>query len=164
MSKAIIIYLDLDGKTGYFSFKIGEFLARYNVEVKIVLAGDIDFSSLDKYDFCLIGCPNNGYPFLSRARYSAMRAFCNNLYKLYKGKILFFTTYSMITGLIFCHIKKSFEIQNTNELLIIKSKTSILTESERLVLEAFIGFNNGLPEKTKINQMQCSLRHNKNAN
>lgn len=137
MKKAVIIYNTRNGKTRSFAEQIGNYLAKFKIEVIILSIDSIDKSTIWDYDYLLFGCWTKGYLIFGQKPDNEWINFCKNLPELNTCKVALFTTYKILTGTFFRRMKENLKISNCSLIPEISSRTGLLTAMIKLFLNSF---------------------------
>jgi len=130
MKKAIVIYQSKKGTTKKFGEEIRAFLSRNNVEAKAVSIQDFNQDSLTA-DYVFLGCWTNGMFLMFQHPDKAWRIFAEQLPALDGKKVVFFTTYKIITGVIFKAMKKHIKCNSGDPVPELKSRNGALSDQNK---------------------------------
>jgi flavodoxin len=139
MKKAVIIFNSKTGITRKYAEEIGAFLKSKGMEVRILSIQDYKKELLEKADYLLLGCWTSGLMLFLQHPEKAWKEFAAKLPDKILSKTALFTTYKMLTGSMFKIMCKQLSGKVNFPLTELKSRNGKLSESDKLVLESFIG-------------------------
>lgn len=129
--KASIIYNSKHGTTKAYAEEIGKFLKENGVENKVESVESYDTDYLSAADYVFLGCWTNGLFFFAQHPDRIWKRFADALPAIKNKKICLFTTYKTATGSMFRKMESYLKEKTDGTTLILKSRSSTLTDSNK---------------------------------
>lgn len=138
--KATILYYSHKGRTAGYAREMAMYLWSKGISVSLSSISDFDKSKLDQTDFLLLGCWTSGWFVLNQHPHARWKELAHAFSGAFpSNKILFFTTYKIVTGSMFDNMKRVMEIDKPTPVTQLKSRTGRLTENDKSLLNQYIG-------------------------
>lgn len=118
MEKAVIIYHSKTGRTQNYAYEIGEYLKSQGLEVIISSVQEYKEEILNGVDYLFLGCWTSGLMVICQHPEKEWKEFARKLPKLENVKVVFFTTYLILTGSMFYRMYKKVQNKINNQLQI----------------------------------------------
>jgi len=139
MKKAVIIYHSKTGITKKYAEEIGTYLKTKDLATDIVSIQEYGDDSIKNADFLFLGCWTSGLMVFLQHPDKKWKEFTLKLPKEIKSKTALFTTYKLLTGSMFKNMRKQLGSKIDSCSTEIKSRKGLLSESDKVVLNSFIG-------------------------
>ena len=133
--KTLIVYNSKTGKTRKYSEEIRDCLLARQISVELVSIQDFDNSRLNNLDVLLLGCWTSGLMLFLQHPEKIWVEFANKLPDMKNIKVGLFTTYLLATGSMFKNMKKQLEGKASNIIIELKSKSGLISESDKEKLQ-----------------------------
>lgn len=136
--KALIIYNSMHGTTKAYAFEIQKFLKENGIESEVSSIEDFNPDSIAKADTIFLGAWTSGLMIFGQHPEKKWKLFASKLPDIKAKKVGLFTTYLLATGSMFRNMEKCLTGKIDSIALILKSKSSKLTEKNKEQLKSFI--------------------------
>lgn len=138
MKKVLIVYKSKTGTTRKLGEEISKFINSKGVKAEIVSTADFSPDQLKDVSHLFLGCWTSGlFVFMQRPE-DEWISFAKNLPKINDVKVSLFTTYKLATGSMFSKMKKHLMDKFNNIDYEIKSRNSMLSESNKENIYEFV--------------------------
>lgn len=139
--KAAILYYSHKGKTAFYAHNIAMYLWSKGLSVSLSSVSDASPEKLADHDYLISGCWTCGWFIIGQHPHQRWQEFSQKIQKLAKAdRTLLFTTYRIRTGSMYSRMKRALGISR-HPVPFLKSKTGLLTEHDKQVLDHFIGIS-----------------------
>lgn len=136
--KASIIFNSQHGATKAYAEEIGKLLTEKGVDNKVASIDEYNKEYLKAADIVLLGCWTGGLFIFAQHPDKAWKNFAKDIPDIKSKKLGLFTTYKLATGSMFRKMENCITDKADAVQLILKSKSSNLTEDNKKELESFI--------------------------
>lgn len=138
--KVTVLYYSHKGKTAFFAREIAMYLWSKGASVSLSAITDYDPARLKESDRLITGCWTCGWFVIGQHPHRKWKEASRALAGVLPAEhTLFFTTYKIRTGSLFAGMKRAMRIPRRTAVPRLQSKSGILTESDKKILDQFIG-------------------------
>ena len=136
--KASIIYNSKHGTTKAYAKEIGKLLSEKGIENQVASIADYSRDYLESADIVLLGCWTGGLMLFAQHPEKVWKEFAKAMPDIKGKKLGLFTTYLLATGSMFRKMETCLKDKTDKSQLILKAKSSKLTEENKQQLEVFL--------------------------
>ena len=136
--KAIVVFYSLSGRTELYAYEISKVLRSLGYFTHTCSITECTRKELEEADVVFLGCLTTGLFFFKQKPEKEWVEFVRN-FRLEKHQTLgLFTTYRISTGSMFRNMKKHISGLNGNLIPEFKSRTTKLSESDKVYLKRVV--------------------------
>lgn len=140
--KAAVLYYSHKGKTAAYAREIAIYLWSKGLNVSLSSVSDTNPEKLACCDYLISGCWTCGWFVIGQHPHQQWQKFSKKTQQLAKAeRTLLFTTYRIRTGSMYSRMKRALGFASQYPTPFLKSKTGLLTEYDKQVLDHFIGIS-----------------------
>ena len=139
MKTAVIIYHSKTGTTKKYAEEIASYLESKGVSTRLSSTQVFRENLLNDADFVFLGCWTSGLMFILQHPEQAWVDFAARLPSMRSAKLVFFTTYKILTGSMFRNMYKHLDGKFSAPSLELKSRNGLLSALDKENLDATIG-------------------------
>lgn len=137
--KVTIVYQSRRGKTALFAREIAMYLWQQGINVSLCATSDFSKEKLQDCDCLMLGCWTSGWFIVNQHPNKIWVEFAKKqLQTQLPPKLLLFTTYKIHTGSLFNRMKKELNLDKVDSIETLKSKTGMLSTTDKTLLRDFI--------------------------
>ena len=137
--KVTIVYQSRRGKTAFFAREIAMYLWQQGINVSLCATSDFSKEKLQDCDCLMLGCWTSGWFIMNQHPNKIWVEFAEKqLQTQLPPKLLLFTTYKIHTGSLFNRMKKKLNLDKVGSIETLKSKTGMLSITDKALLRDFI--------------------------
>ena len=137
--KVTIVYQSRRGKTAFFAREIAMYLWQQGINVSLCATSDFSKEKLQDCDCLMLGCWTSGWFIVNQHPNKIWVEFAEKqLQTQLPPKLLLFTTYKIHTGSLFNRMKKKLNLDKVGSIETLKSKTGMLSTTDKALLRDFI--------------------------
>jgi flavodoxin len=138
MKTAVIIYHSKTGTTKQYAEEIASYLESKGISIRTTSIQTYQDDLLNNADYVFFGCWTNGLMVMLQHPDRDWKDFAAKLPSMPSAKIALFTTYKILTGSMFRNMYQQVKDRFSKPLLELKSRNGLLSEADKLALDAFI--------------------------
>lgn len=138
MKTAVIIYNSKTGTTKKYAEEITSYLQSKGISTRISSIQTFQGNLLNDSDFVFLGCWTNGLMFILQHPDKAWKDFAAKLPSMPSTKLIFFTTYKILTGSMFRKMYHQVKEKFSEPSLELKSRNGFLSATDKLKLDSII--------------------------
>jgi flavodoxin len=138
MKTAVVIYNSKTGTTKKYAEEIASYLKAKDVSTRISSIHAFQGNHLKDADFVFLGSWTNGLMFILQHPEKEWKDFAAKLPSIPATKLVFFTTYKILTGSMFRNMYKQLKGKFAAPSLELKSRNGSLSEKDKLALDNII--------------------------
>lgn len=135
--KALIVYNSKKGKTAKYARSIAMYLWQKGFSISLCATDDYTEDKIEGCDLLVTGCWTSGWFIINQYPNSLWQKFAYKLPPELPPHLILFTTYKIRTGSMFRNMKKCLNLKNIVATDTMESKTGMLTETEKKVLDKY---------------------------
>lgn len=137
--RATVLYYSHTGRTAAYARNMAMYLWSKGLDVSLSSISDFDKSKLRHTDILLSGCWTCGWFIIGQHPHKKWKEFSKGVADIVpNNRIMLFTTYKIRTGSMEKAMKKAMGLPSNNKSCMLKSKTGILSDDDKIVLDEFI--------------------------
>ena len=138
MKTAVIFYHSKTGTTKKYAEEIASYLKSKGISIRISSIQAFQEDLLNDSDFVFLGCWTNGLMFILQHPDREWKDFAAKLPSMPSTKLIFFTTYKILTGSMFKNMYHPIKEKFPNPSLVLKSRNGLLSATDKLKLDSMI--------------------------
>ena len=138
MKTAVIVYHSKTGTTKKYAEEIASYLESKGISTRISSIQTFQENLLSDCDYVFLGCWTNGLMFILQHPDREWKDFAAKLPSMASTKLIFFTTYKILTGSMFRNMYKRLKDKFENPSLELKSRNGSLSEKDKQALDNII--------------------------
>jgi flavodoxin len=138
MKTAVIIYHSKTGTTKKYAEEITSFLESQGISTKISPIQAYRAELLDSVNYVFLGCWTNGLMVMLQHPDKEWKDFAAKLPSMPSAKLVFFTTYKILTGSMFKNMFKQLKGKFAAPSLELKSRNGFLSAQDKEKLDSII--------------------------
>ena len=138
MKTAVIIYHSKTGTTKKYAEEIANYLKSKGISTRLSSIQTFQENLLSETDFVFLGCWTNGLMVILQHPDQEWKDFAAKLPSMPTTKLIFFTTYKILTGSMFRNMYKQLKGKFATPSLELKSRNGSLSENDKQALENLI--------------------------
>lgn len=136
--KVTILYQSKKGHTAGYARAMAMYLWSQGMSVSYSSISDFKAEQLRDCDLLMLGCWTSGWFVVNQYPNDLWVEFAKKLPSQLPPKLILFTTYRFHTGSMFRNMKKHLHLKGVKLLDTLKSKTGILGQVERELLDKYV--------------------------
>ena len=138
MKTAVIIYNSKTGTTKKYAEEIASYLKSSGISISISSIQAFQGNLLSDADFVFLGSWTNGLMFILQHPDQEWKDFAAKLPSMPATKLIFFTTYKILTGSMFRNMYHPIKEKFSEPLLALKSRNGFLSATDKIKLDTMI--------------------------
>ena len=138
MKTAVIIYNSKTGTTKKYAEEIASFLKSKGISIRISSIQAFQENMLNNADYVFLGCWTNGLMFILQHPDQEWKDFAAKLPSMPSAKLIFFTTYKILTGSMFRNMYSQIKDRFSKPSMELKSRTGFLSATDKRKLDSMI--------------------------
>lgn len=136
--KVTILYQSKRGRTAGYARAMAMYLWSKGMSVSYSSVADYKPEQLEGCDLLMLGCWTSGWFVLNQHPNSIWVDFARKLPADLPERLILFATYKLRTGSMFARMKKRLSLKSVRRLDTLQSKTGILDDKEKALLDSYI--------------------------
>ena len=138
MKTAVIVYNSKTGTTKKYAEEIGSYLKSKGISTKLSSIQTFQGNLLSDSDYVFLGSWTNGLFFILQHPDGEWKDFAAKLPSMPATKLIFFTTYKVLTGSMFKNMYHPLKEKFPNPSLVLKSRNGLLSATDKPKLDSMI--------------------------
>ena len=138
MKTAVIIYHSKTGTTKIYAEEIASYLKSKGISIRTSSTQAFQENLLNDSDFVFLGCWTNGLMFILQHPDREWKDFAAKLPCMPSTKLIFFTTYKILTGSMFRNMYHPVKEQFSEPMLELKSRNGFLSATDKIKLDTIV--------------------------
>jgi flavodoxin len=138
MKTAVVIYHSKTGTTKKYAEEIASYLKSKGISIKLSSIQTFQENLLSDADFVFLGCWTNGLMFILQHPDQEWKDFAAKLPSMPATKLIFFTTYKILTGSMFRNMYQQIKEKFSDPSFELKSRNGYLSATDKLKLDSII--------------------------
>ena len=138
MKTAVIIYHSKTGTTKKYAEEIAGYLESKGISIRLSSIQTYQENLLRDCDYVFLGCWTNGLMFILQHPDREWKDFAAKLPSMPSTKLIFFTTYKILTGSMFRNMYHPVKEKFSEPSLELKSRNGLLSATDKLKLDSMI--------------------------
>lgn len=138
MTRALITYCSKTGITKGFAYQLELVCREAGIETTVVPIERTTATMVTEADYVFLGCWTHGLFVVFQHPEQAWVRFAESLPSLAGKTVILFTTYKLAVGGMFGKMRRALDGQPVEAALEMKSRTSMLTTTDRLALQQLL--------------------------
>lgn len=136
--KVTILYQSKKGRTAGYARAMAMYLWSKGMSVSYSSVSDFKPEQLEGCDLLMLGCWTSGWFVVNQHPNELWVDFAKKLPESLPPRLILFATYKFHTGSMFRNMKKHLHLKGVRLLDTLKSKTGILSQTERDLLDKYV--------------------------
>lgn len=136
--KATILYQSKKGRTAGYARAMAMYLWGKGISVSYSSVSDFKEEQLKDCDLLMLGCWTSGMFIIGQHPNKIWVDFAKKLPESLPKRLILFATYKIHTGSMFSKMKKHLNLSNVKIIDTLKSKTGILGDTEKALLDKYV--------------------------
>ena len=138
MKTAAIVYHSKTGTTKKYAEEMSKYLKTKGLDTQVTSIQAYREDMLNNVDYVLLGCWTNGLMVILQHPDQEWKDFAAKLPSMPSTKLIFFTTYKILTGSMFSNMYRQLKEKFPNPSLVLKSRNGSLSATDKVQLDSMI--------------------------